>query len=290
MASERRHQTSSSPHPGTFSADTRATASRVAALRRYMTEHVLDGNDFICTSRSRCEASTTESCSFSEGHLSHVGKHLDMVDGRGRPRRVVVVGRQASARGRPRTDMAARYRAIHDESGLNRRMTADRNHQRRNPHLRGTTLALQTVFGLPTAGEHSQEFLDLPGARAHVFDCCAILNRTLCSSHRIGASSGRPTPTMVANCERHFDATLRILEPTIVVQQGADVWSWSSGVLRPLERLSDHLFRCELGEADTLVCTFMHPSSWGATRWDQPSSPYFLQVVAPTLRRAIELL
>lgn len=255
-----------------------------------MTTYVLNGSNFICTSRVECESSTSNTCTFSEGHLSHVGRHFDMIDASQRPRRIVVVGRQAGARGRPRTDMKQRYQAIHDESGLDKRMLSDGQHERRNPHLRGTTLALQTIFGLSPSGEHSDEFVDLADGPAHVFDCCAVLNRLLCSSHRLGTSSGRPTSTMVRNCERHFDVTLRILEPTIIILQGSDVWDWSKAVANPLERLSDHLIRCKLGESETIVCTFMHPSSWGQTRWDLPSSPYFLDIVRPTLRRAIEAL
>jgi len=278
------------PHPHAFSADTHATDSRIDALQDYMTQHVLDRRDFICTSRAECEASTSDACSFSEGHLSHVGRNFDIMDRSHRPRRVAIVGRQASAKGRPRTDMLQRYRAIHDESGLNRRLTSDGRHERRNPHLRGTTLALQTIFELPPPGDHSAEFVELADGPAHVFDCCAILNRLLCSSHRLGTSSGRPTSTMVGNCERHFDATLKILEPTIIVLQGADLWEWSRRLLIPLERLSDHLIRCELAGSETLVCTFMHPSSWGSTRWDLPSSPYLLNIVRPTLQHAIGIL
>jgi hypothetical protein len=255
-----------------------------------MTRHVLDGDDFVCSSGARCRASTREGCSFSEAHLSHVGRNFDITDGSGRPRRVMIVGRQASARGVPHTDMQDRYRAIHDEGGLRRRMYSDGEHERRNPHLRGTVLALQVLFDLPTDGLHDNEFVDLPGGKAHVFDCCAILNRTLCSSHRVGSSSGRPTATMVANCERHLSATSSILEPTIVVLQGADVWRWSAAVLRPRERVSDHLVRCDIGGSRVSVCTFMHPSSWGRTRWDRPTSPYFLEVVKPTLEHAIDLL
>jgi hypothetical protein len=278
------------PNPHAFSADTHATDSRIDALQAYMTQHVLDRKDFICTSRTECEASTSDKCSFSEGHLSHVGRKFDIMDRSHRPRRVAIVGRQASAKGHPRTDMRQRYRAIHDESGLNRRLISDGRHERRNPHLRGTTLALQTIFELPQSSDHSAEFVELADGPAHLFDCCAILNRLLCSSHRLGTSSGRPTSTMVGNCERHFNATLKILEPTIIILQGANVWDWSRRTLIPLERLSNHLIRCELAGSETLVCTFMHPSSWGQTRWDLPSSPYLLNVVRPTLRHALDIL
>lgn len=282
------HQ-SGSPHDRHhFMADLTATENRINTLRAYMAEHVLDGKHFVCDSHPECEASTLTKCSFSEGHLSHIGKHFDIASSGG-ALRVVVVGRQASAAGHSRTTMAERYRAIHDDNGMGRRLISDREHKQRSPHMRGTTLALRTIFGKRAGIDHAGEFIDLPNGPTHVFDCFALLNRLLCSSHLIETSSGRPTKTMVRNCERHFRATLHILEPTIVVLQGAKVWDWSKQVMIPREQLSDHLFRCSLSGAETLVCTFMHPSSWGSTRWDSPSAPYFREVVEPTLQKALEM-
>jgi uracil-DNA glycosylase len=92
---------------------------------------------------------------------------------------------------------------------------------------------------------------------------------------------------MLNNCERHFQATLEILEPTIVVIQGIKVWKWSKNVLVPIKKRSENLFECDLAGRRVMVAAFTHPSAWGPDRWDSPTSVYFKQVVRPTLRRAL---
>lgn len=99
------------------------------------------------------------------------------------------------------------------------------------------------------------------------------------------------TTTMLQNCERHFQATLEILEPTIVVLQGVRMWKWSKKELVLQRPISEHLIECSLAGKRVLVCAFSHPSSYGKkpTRWDSPTMPYFKDVVFPTLRQAVPL-
>lgn len=67
---------------------------------------------------------------------------------------------------------------MHDGSGLTLRFDGDKDHERRNPHMRGTTLALRTIFGL-SGSDHASEFLDVRGEQVHMFDCFALVNRLL---------------------------------------------------------------------------------------------------------------
>lgn len=273
-----------------YACDREATAARLSRLTDYMGANVLAGKRFVCSSWAECEASISADCSFKEGQLSHIGKHYDL-SREGDPLRIVVVGQEVGAKGKPRTTFAERYANVHDNSGMNKRFVKDGQHPSRNPHMKGTTLALRTILGTGSGIEREGEFINVDGEKVHLFDCFALVNRLLCAAHVKGTSEGRSTPTMLRNCERHFQATLEILEPTIVVLQGVRMWKWSKNVLVPKRSLSDHLIECSLGGKTTLVAAFSHPSSYGKKpiRWDSPDAPYFKDVVYPTLRQAVPL-
>lgn len=268
-----------------FEHDERATRDRLARLDAYFRSNVLDNKRFVCSSWRDCEASISPGSTFKEGQLSHVGTHYDL-ERSGHDLRIVVVGQEVAGQGKPRITMAERYAGVHDGSGLTRRFEGDGEHRRRNPHMRGTTLALRSIFGL-RGTDHATEFLYLHDESVHIFDCFALVNRLLCATHLQGTSTGKSTKTMLNNCERHFRSTLEILEPTIVVIQGIKVWRWSKNVLVPVKQQTENLFQCELAGRRVMVAAFTHPSAWGPDRWDSPTSDYFKNVVRPTLKRAV---
>ncbi len=272
-----------------YGGDRQATEARLSQLAEYMHANVLAGTRFVCSSWRECETSIAASCSFKEGQLSHLGNHYDL-SREAKALRVVVVGQEVGAKGKPRTTFAERYANVHDGSGMNKRFVSDGKYPSRNPHMKGTTLALRTIFGTGLGMEREGEFINVDGEKVHLFDCFALVNRLLCAAHLTGTSTGMSTKTMLRNCERHFRETLEILKPTIVVLQGVRMWKWSRTVLEPKRALSDHLFECSLGGHRTLVCAFSHPSSYGKkpTRWDSPHLPYFKKVVYPTLVRALD--
>jgi hypothetical protein len=273
-----------------YACDMQATEARLSRLKEYMGANVLAGKRFVCSSWRECEGSISADCSFKEGQLSHIGKHYDL-SREGQPLRIVVVGQEVGAKGKPRTTLAERYANVHDGSGMNKRFVSDGRHPSRNPHMKGTTLALRTILGTGSGIEREGEFINVDGDEVHLFDCFALVNRLLCAAHLTGTSTGMSTKTMLRNCERHFQATLEILEPTIVVLQGVRMWSWSKNVLVPKRTLNDNLIECSLAGKTTLVAAFSHPSSYGKKpiRWDSPEAPYFKDVVYPTLRRAVPL-
>lgn len=278
--------TSSTPQTLRISSDIEATRRRRRRFRYYMNGNVLREKDFVCSSWDECESSVPSTRSFTEGQLSHLGKHFDLSTD-GRPLRVVVVGQEVGARGGPRITMARRYARVHHEIGLIGRFEGDADHKGRNPHMRGTTLALRALFDRPGT-DHPGEFIDVDGERIHMFDCFALVNRLLCAAHLRGTSTGKSTKTMLSNCERHFTASLEILEPTIVVIQGIKVWKWSQDVLVPTRGHGQTLYECDLAGGRVCVCVFTHPSAWGPDRWDSPHSSYYRQVVRPTIRRAFQ--
>jgi hypothetical protein len=222
-----------------------------------------------------------------------LGRHYDL-NKSGLELLIVVVGQEVGGRGKARVTMAERSAVVHEGSGLSRRFETEPGYKRRNPHMLGTTLALRTILGL-AGTDHQSEFLDIDGKPVHIFDCFALVNRLLCAAHLVNdktgrrTSTGKPTRTMLNNCERHFRATLEILSPTIVIIQGVKVWRWSQDVLVPVKARGRGLVQCDLSGRRVLVAPFTHPSAWGPDRWDSPKSPYFRQVVRPALRRAFKL-
>jgi hypothetical protein len=96
---------------------------------------------------------------------------------------------------------------------------------------------------------------------------------------------------MLDNCSKHFAMTASILEPTVVILQGALVAKSVATILKPEQSHGKYLHETQLGEQRMLVCWFSHPSAHGALRWgDQPQSPYMTEVVAPTLPAALRQL
>ena len=93
---------------------------------------------------------------------------------------------------------------------------------------------------------------------------------------------------MFNHCSAHFDATLSILEPTLVIPQGKTVARSLQTLLEPARSYTEHLYEANRHGNRTIVCAFSHPSAHGHLRWgDSINSTYLNNVVAPTLREAI---
>jgi len=289
------HHDPQAARPATLRADPEATARRRDALKAYMDEHVLGPGGFCCASYAACRGSTRDDDRFFEGQLSHLGHHYDLsLDGR--PLRVVVVGQENGAP--PEgvdgscISMDRRYRQIHDGSGLERRYYAGGGYRARNPHMRGTTSALRIIFGKGRGSDWEDEFIqDADGEPFHLFDAFALVNVLLCSNFHAERNTGASTKTMRRNCLRHFAATIKILEPTLMVLQGVGVQDWIAPVLGLMEERTPHLAEANLADARVVVCRFSHPAAHGNLSWgNRPDAPYLLQVVEPTLRLAVSLL
>ena len=275
--------------------DPSATRARARKLRRYVTENLLSGGEFLCAHQAACFASRRPGDDFREGTMSHVGRRYDLTQD-GRPLRIVVVGQES---GRPKdpslqklVDLDARYQQVHDRAGLQRHYYKDEDAPGRNSHMRGTTSALRLLLGAGLGSSFEDEFIKPVNGRAfHLFDGFALVNRLLCSAGPPGTSQGRPTRTMFRNCGQHFVATLAILKPTLLIVQGAAVARGVNQVIPVTQMHGEHLHEAHLGEDRIVACSFSHPSAHGSQRWgDRLDAAYLTDVVAPTLRKALKLV
>lgn len=273
-------------------ADRGATRARIARLRRYMDGNVLGPDGFVCPHASDCRTSARKSGHrFFEGQLSHVGRSFDLaLDSH--PLRVVVVGQEYALNSivdghlkRRRVTLDERYRMIAGVSGLKKRYYADGDFPSRNPHMRGTTQALRLLFGNGLGADHEGEWVDAAGGRSfHIFDGFALVNRLLCAAGLPGDGQGRSTRTMRSNCLEHFDATLRILQPTVLILQGEGVQRWTADALFDEEPIARYLSLARHAGGRAFVCRFSHPSARGDKRWgDRIDAPYLRRVVRPTM-------
>lgn len=252
------------------------------ALGAYLTANVL-GTGFVCPHYGECRASHGQT--FYEGQLHHVGRFYDL-RADGVPLRVAVVGQEyghppAQVNGDDRHDIVM-------SSGLDRRFKAGAGYPARNPHMRGTTSALRLLFGIPLGVDHESEFLVVDeGERCHVFDAFALVNYLLCSAvPSSGTKRGEATSTMKRNCREHFREAVRILQPSVVVVQGAAFWSSCvRGAFDTVVHEAHSVHTARIGSLKTLVAAVKHPSArpphnWGAN----DRNPYLLQTAEPSLR------
>jgi hypothetical protein len=175
--------------PAKIVADLPSTRRRVAALERYVSEHLLDGDRFCCRHFNDCRMSCGPDGIFREGVMSHVGSRYDLrLDGR--PLRIVVVGQESgwikdtdsNQTGR-RVTLAQCRADIAGGSGLNCRYYAQDGYPARNPHMRGTTSALRVVFGGAPGEDFGGEWVEpVNGHPFHLFDGFALVNLLLCSA------------------------------------------------------------------------------------------------------------
>ncbi|WP_320064194.1 hypothetical protein [Micromonospora sp. RTGN7] len=219
---------------------------------------------------------------YSAGQLSHVGHHYDLrLDGR--PLRVLVIAME-TGRTRESVDLDARHAEVMDSAAL--AFTA------RNLHMRGVASALRLAVGRDLGADRDGELLRLDGLRSvHLFDAYAMANLRLCSATLEESTKGRGSPTMSRNCLPHLSATVKILQPTLCIVQGVEVYRTVTSAMTHRHRLGSHLERARIAGVDTLVAAFTHPSALRLTdHWGRlTSAPYLHGTVVPTLRAAHQL-
>jgi uracil-DNA glycosylase len=101
-----------------------------------------------------------------------------------------------------------------------------------------------------------------------------------------GGKKGKSTDTMQNNCGEHFEQTINILKPSVLVCQGDRVSQWVRRTFGVTPRGPQEGTIRTLG---TRVIEFSHPAAWGDKNWgwnDNP--PYLLETVEPTVRRVRE--
>ena len=272
-----------------FCHDSVDTASRRRELERYVREALLtDARAFICPHcASTCRPSVERSSDLAliAGEMPHMGEAFSLIDEQGRRTRIVVVG-QERGRGEPIVTLAQRTRAIQ----------LRRDPSLRRGHLRGTTHALLLMFGLRADGREG-EFISVDGTRAHVLDCFALTNSTLCSALKVNATTGlpttkgRPTDEMRTACAGHLRAMLAIWEPTVLVLQGVSARKTASDALGTAF-VQDAAADVRIGSTHCRVCPVTHPNSHSPKSpdligWIHPTSLYFRETLTPMLTPAL---
>ena len=251
------------------------TKVRLDKLRTYFRQEVL-GDDFVCTSYSKCKASCP-ALTFYEGQLHHVGDHYDLeVDEKAM--RIVVVG-QEYGHCPPRVDLASRHEMILDQ--------VPKTWRGRNTHMKGTTTVLRLLVGRDPGEDQTREQLLLEfGEETHLFEGFALVNYLLCSAVEKGRMRGMASDLMIANCARHFRTTIAILEPTLLIVQGYTVRDWIGRAYQcPWNR--ENIECLDLDGKQTMVLTFYHPSAPAGHFWGQTlQSKYLSGTVVPTISRA----
>jgi uracil-DNA glycosylase len=268
-----------------FTHDADDTARRRTALERYVREALLTAEGgFICKS---CDAvcrrsAAAKDLAFIEGEMPHMGGYFSLVDDKGAPTRVVIVG-QERGRGKPIVQMEERTAVVQSK----------RDPWERNPHLRGTTNALLLMMGLSPGGRDGESTL-VDGTTRHVLDCFVLTNSTLCSAllkHRttgLPTTAGRPTPEMKKRCVEHLRAMLRIWEPTILLLQGDSARMTASDALGT-SLVRDSAIDMRINDTSCRVCPVTHPNSHSSSKpdilgWVYPTSHYFRETLTPMLR------
>ncbi len=248
-------------------------------LQKYWRENVYNGADtgdgagtefkeehFICRHQEACKQSCAGS-SLQAAEATRFGNFYALeVDGK--PLRIVIAGISiGDAKGKNR-------------SYYNTIATAPEKHPEfeqitgLNPHMKGTMLALQLLFGKQPyvnqfrPDDHNKLFtvdIENVGTR-NLLQCYTLANRLLCSV-KDGDASDATRPAMRLNCKAHTLAILKILDPTILILQGTGVWS---SIIDSV--IQEHL-------PNTPIHRFQHP----ARRWPSHNSKYFKETVEPSL-------
>ena len=253
--------------------DLSRTELRRRDMQAYFDRSVDDGDRLVCMFGNRCRSSAG-SLDFAEGQLSHVGDRYDLHEN-GKPLRILVVPMQT---GRNDQHVTIAQRAAQVETGK----PISARPMPRTPHMDGTALALKTLLGIPLA---DSDDLMVGNRLAHVFDCFAMHNATLCS-RLTGSAAGGGSRDMYEMCVSHLREAIRILEPSIIIAQG---WtkagqSPSQSVARALQVPLPGRGTCTAVDARHGPLAFVavvHP----ARSWPRPSKLFFAEV-EPALQEA----
>jgi hypothetical protein len=127
--------------------------------------------------------------------------------------------------------------------------------------------------------------------RVHLYDAFSLLNFLLCSAIAAGqgengSKRGASTRTMQQRCGEHFAAAVRILQPSVVINQGKGVRRWMAPLLDVSRSITPTLESVRISGQEMLLASFTHPSVPSADNWGTDERrPYLANVVAPTVHR-----
>jgi uracil-DNA glycosylase len=90
---------------------------------------------------------------------------------------------------------------------------------------------------------------------------------------------------MKTNCKHHFQESLRILEPSVVIVQGEVFWSSCvRDSFDSVKHLAFEIYEARLDIFDMYVAVFAHPSAGPPKNWGtNDHTPYLRDTVKPSL-------
>jgi hypothetical protein len=260
-----------------FSVDRAASDRRKARLESYLTASVWNPREgFVCTSALTCRSSARRcGASFYEAQGHMVGPCYDM-HLNDNPYRVVVLPMETGEPKQHRT-VDQRTKDVLDSAMVTFRQ--------RNPHMKGVTFALRLAFGLPVDEDIERIQFD-DGSSAHLFEAYAMTNLLLCSAVDEGTAKSRSTGIMRESCSRHMRATIDILQPTLVISQGAGLKKTLRATLGATRTVTDDVAVCDLGGNRFVWVSLRHPSRGN---WHSLKCAYLHEVVVPAITKGREL-
>lgn len=256
--------------------DPARTAQRLAALDAYYSRAVLDDGRFVCRHADACGGSADKpGVGFYEAQGSSLGPHYDVSED-GVPTRVLIVAME-TGRKRSRVTIEQRTAEVRD--------VVNRPWSQWNPHMRGVGLALRLAFGHDLGADEAGLHLRTPDGPVHVIDAYAMANLLLCSAVQLDTVNSRSTPTMRRNCAPHLAATIDILEPNLVITQGATVSQPFASLVEVLEERGPNLAVCGREGRRFAWVDLHHPTY----TWSRLTDPYLLETATPALIRGRRL-
>ena len=236
-----------------FTADPDSSKGFFGRLNEYMESNVLQSNKtFICKHKKECEASCQpEGRSFAPGQLHHVGPLYD-IKRDGKPFRIMVSG--------------AEYGRMDDPRSVKERTDDIKELTPKNSHMIGTLRLLQMLFGeKPNDGMLK---MDINDEQHPIFRCFSLANFLLCSAVQGDSPMSAFTNKMKENCTEHYQKTIEILQPQIIVLQGVrsrEFFAEHYGVC--LDFKESKIETIEVCGKNILVLPLCHPSyqrnAWG---------------------------
>jgi hypothetical protein len=270
------------------------TKDKKEKLERYYSSNVLDGlpdYNIICQHFSHCSTSgRNNDISFYPAQLSHVGKYYSL-QSNGTELRLLIAGMDYGKNDHPFGTIQSIGRVTMNEREAMLRGVAKKAFRKRNPHMKGTTIALQDVFNI---GKDS-EYISDNTTSINIFDAFALVNTVLCSRCENGKRESKTTGVMHNHCIYHFVNTVKILQPTLIIFQGSNLLPRFTkglktiGIQFSLNPINTKLkvYRITSPEIGSIVlCGLRHP----ARNWSSRQSRYYKDIVGPTLLEARSIL
>ncbi len=188
--------------------NTEKTKTRFLALKNYYKVHGLSPDDFHCKYFAECAASQkSRTIKQYAGGTAALMPFYD-VEYNGKEIRVLIIGKETGYMEN------TRYGTFDNLDIHRRQILKCTNWRGKNNHIKGTLITLQRLFGVET------EYTYASFALSNLLRCSFQKEANLNS-----VSSVADTKTMRQNCINYLIDEIKILEPTLIITQGA----WALG-------------------------------------------------------------